>query len=189
MDLMKFEVRDELFDHPSWLHGVNHTCRVMSMVWALGCELKLTRERNLALCAAYIHDMAREGDGVCRIHGPRSAETKLPVYKDFFLEKGIDAGDIPVIYTAIANHSLPEELEKTHPHYLVTAILKDADALDRFRLGPFDLNKKYLRLTETHEYIPYAKKLFLRTSRIKNLSFIQTLETLEAISGKTFPRN
>ena len=32
---------------------------------------------------------------------------------------------------------MSEELDKSHPHYPVTALLKDADALDRIRLGTF----------------------------------------------------
>jgi hypothetical protein len=188
LDLTHFIVKTELFDHPSWLHSENHTCRVMSMVWAMGFELQWVRERNLALCAAYIHDMARDGDGICRVHGARAAEQKLPLYQPFFIEQGIHADDIPVIETAIRNHSQLEELEHTHPHYLVTALLKDADALDRFRLGPFDLDKRYLRLPVTHDFIPFAKKLFIRTSRKRNIGFIDALEMLESITGKTYPR-
>lgn len=189
MDLNKFIINAEDFDHPSWLHGVNHTCRVMSMVWAMGCEMNWVRERNLALCAAYIHDMSREGDGICRVHGSKAAEEKLPVYKSFFILQGINPDDIAVIKTAITNHSQLTELDQTDPHYLVTALLKDADALDRFRLGPFDLDKRYLRLPVTQEFIPHAKKLFIRTSRKRDAGFIDTLETLEQITGKEYPRN
>jgi hypothetical protein len=189
MELKEFQVKSEYFDHPSWLHGVNHTCRVMSLVWAMGCELGRTHERDLALCAAYIHDMARKGDGICRVHGPDAAATKLPVFQPFFLSQGIIEEDICVIETAITNHSQLEELDIDHPHYNVTALLKDADALDRFRLGPFDLNKKYLRLPLTQEFIPFARKLFLRTATKKCLEFEGTLEVLENITGKRYPRN
>lgn len=176
-----------MFDNPTWLHGVNHTCRVMALTWALGSEMALERERNLALCAAYIHDTARQGDGVCSIHGERAAIYKLPLYKDFFLSQGIDAADIPVIKSAIINHSQPEDLEKNHPHYLVTALLKDSDALDRFRLGPFNLKKKYLRFPQTRNYIKFAKELFFKTSCNNNLTFIEALQMLQEITGKKFP--
>jgi hypothetical protein len=188
MNLHDFHVEAKMFDHPSWLHGVNHTCRVMSLVWALGTDMGLERERNLAFCAAYIHDTAREGDGVCHIHGPQSAEMKLPLYIPFFLEQGIAEPDIAVIRTAIANHSIPMELEKSDPHYLVTSLLKDADALDRFRLGPFNLDKKFLRLAESQDFISCGKKLFLKTAASADHTFMQVLGILEKITGKAYPR-
>jgi hypothetical protein len=75
-----------------------------------------------------------------------------------------------------------------HPHYQVAALLKDADALDRFRLGPYDLDKKYLRLPLTHLYIPHAKKLFLKTLNKRDLDLVKTLEILERITGKRYLR-
>ena len=188
MDLDKFEVKPEYFDHPSWLHGVNHTCRVMSMVWAMGSDLGMVHERNLALCAAYIHDMARTGDGICYQHGPEAAEKKFPLFKSFFIDQGIDQDGLETIRTAVRYHSLPEEIDRDHPHYKVTALLKDADALDRIRLGFFNLDKRFLRFPETHNYISQAKKLFRRTSLHSHYGFLPALEILESITGKSYPR-
>ena len=42
---------------------------------------------------------------------------------------------------------------------LLYQIFKDADALDRFRLGPDALDVKYLRTGEAKELVGFAKKL------------------------------
>jgi hypothetical protein len=161
----QFIVDPSSFDHSSWLHGVGHTYRVMALTYVIGNDLCREKERDLAYCAAYIHDLARLHDGVCREHGPRSAEMKLPLFREFFLSHGLAEDDIAAIKTAIYQHSLLEELDKEHPHYMVTAILKDADALDRIRLGPFDLNPEYLRFPESKALIKPAQRLFVRTVR------------------------
>ncbi len=159
-----------MFDHRSYLHGVGHTCRVMALSWVLGENVATDEERNAAWCAAYIHDLARLHDGVCHLHGQQAAENKLPLYKPFFIEQGLSEEMIEAVYTAVFQHSLPNEIEKDHPHYNVTALLKDADALDRIRLGPFDLNPDYLRYSYSRELIKPARKLFLKTTLIRQPS-------------------
>ena len=55
-------------------------------------------------------------------------------------------------------HSRPEELEAGHPHWRLTALLKDADGLDRVRLG--DLDPRYLRFKEARAMVAFAEELF-----------------------------
>ena len=38
-------------------------------------------------------------------------------------------------------------------------IFKDSDALDRYRFGPHDLDKRYLRLPESVQLCDYAKQV------------------------------
>jgi hypothetical protein len=184
-----FIVKQEYFDHLSWLHGVNHTCRVMALVWAMGYELQDDTTRDLAFCAAFIHDMARESDGICRVHGPKAAESKLPLFKDFFISQGILESQLSAIAAAVHYHSLLEEPELNNEYYKVIAFLKDADALDRIRLGPFDLDASYLRFPFSKKYILPARKLFLKTVRGTQYSPIAGIEMLGKILKKDLLEN
>ncbi len=147
MDLIPpaFTLKDEYFSNRSILHGIHHTYRVLCHCNVLGNMLKLKRETRLAQCAAFIHDMARRHDGTCRQHGAWAAEEKVPIFKDLFYSIGVSPNDIPEIKSAVVNHSDPSDLSKGDPHYLTTAILKDADALDRIRLGNDNLDIEFLR--------------------------------------------
>lgn len=185
----EFNLKKEYFDHFGWLHGPVHIYRVMYHVLALGRKVHLLHETRLAFFAAFIHDLARMHDGKCSEHGQRAADSKLPKFLDLFRRNGMKEEDIDFVYTAIANHSSPKEIPNEHPHYKVTALLKDADALDRIRIGPDDLKLDHLRFRESVSLIPAAEKLFLLT---KNKSFkgfddiflfSENLNDLEEIQG------
>ncbi|HOI87539.1 MAG TPA: HD domain-containing protein [Lentimicrobium sp.] len=174
-----FNLVETQFDHHSNLHGILHSYRVMCHVLRLGALTGYRTEARTAFMAAYIHDMARRHDGYCTRHGADSANTKLPLYRELFLRNGAEADDLFTIGVAVTQHSLGRELTQGDPAWLVTALLKDADALDRIRLGANDLDPAYLRLPETHLLIPYARELFYQTSRMKPGSFTQILKIAE----------
>jgi hypothetical protein len=159
-DPEKFRLNQAHFDHVSLLHGINHTYRVMCHVMVLGKALKWERETRLSFCAAFIHDMSRKHDGYCTQHGFWSSRDKLPVFKEFFMSQGANAYEIEEIGSAVKNHSEGFELAKHHRFYKTTALLKDADALDRIRLGQNNLNPDYLRLEITKGFIPFANVLY-----------------------------
>ena len=144
-----FKLKSEYFDFDSRWHGIEHTYNVMSNVLKLGALLNDKRETNLAFCAAFIHDMARKDDGYCTMHGEWASEKKLDKFSEFFISQGVASKDFPIIKTAVKWHSLTEELDENHPHYFVTSILKDADALDRVRFGVDALDVNYLRFKES----------------------------------------
>jgi len=50
---------------------------------------------------------------------------------------------------------------RTHPHWRLTSLLKDADGLDRVRLG--DLDPRYLRNPEAHDMVGFEASLFTET--------------------------
>jgi hypothetical protein len=50
---------------------------------------------------------------------------------------------------------------RTHPHWRLTSLLKDADGLDRVRLG--DLDARYLRNREAHDMVGFTESLFAET--------------------------
>jgi hypothetical protein len=181
INFSEFNLKPEYFDHPGWLHGTGHVYRVMCLVLKLGSLLKYNHETKLAFFAAYIHDMSRLHDGKCSEHGQRAADNKLPLFLQLFKNNGMNEEDVPFIYTAVANHSFPSEIAKDHPHYIVTAILKDADALDRIRINPDDLKLKYLRFSESITLIAYAEEIFYLSQHNTITSFEDMLKVAENI--------
>lgn len=186
INFSEFILKPEYFDHDGRLHGMGHVYRVMYHVLKLGTLLKYKHETKLAFFAAFIHDMSRLHDGKCSDHGQRAADDKLPQFLTLFKNNGMKEEDIPFIYSAVANHSNPSEILKNHPHYIVTAILKDADALDRVRISPDDLKLKYLRLSESVSLIAYAEELFYITQNKNIKNFEEMLFIAENIHSDYF---
>lgn len=154
----------------------------MTYIMLLDELLSFPQESLSAFCAAYIHDLSREHDGYCTQHGAWSAEKKLPVYTPFFQSLGLNEGHLEVIRVAVTKHSEPDELDPDHPAYLVTAMLKDADALDRIRLGANRLDVSYLRFRESHLLLPLARKLVNKSTQI-NMSFQDFYELNHSLIG------
>lgn len=171
-----FNLKPEYFDHQSKIHGIPHTYRVMCNVLKIGTKISYPRETKLAFFAAFIHDMARQHDGRCADHGRWSVEKKLDNHLSLFIKNGINPEDKDEIATALTNHCLRENPPEDHPHYTTTAILKDADALDRVRISRFDLKLKFLRFHESTSLKGFAEKLYY-TTRSKDLdSFSEYLQ-------------
>lgn len=179
-----FLLQSDYFNHPSDLHGFKHTYRVMCHVLVIGNELHLLRETRLAFCAAFVHDMARNHDGFSLRHGPRAAREKVGLFTDLFTRNGIAEEDIDEIKLAVANHSQYIEISKNNPGYKVVALLKDADALDRIRLGDGNLNTRYLRYEVSKTLIDFARKLFFASDEKGNLRFEDMKLIAEELYGK-----
>lgn len=159
-------VTPDLFRHASQLHGAGHVNRVIALAELL-CATLPTRFNapdetgRRVWAAAYLHDLARRDDDTCHMHGRWAVEEKLEACRPVFAKQGITEDDLPHVLTAVEWHSLDAELSLAHPHWLVTALLKDADCLDRVRLGPDDvIDESYLRLPHTRHFIPLAADLF-----------------------------
>jgi len=170
-----FDIKPGYFRHESSLHGALHTYRVMCHVLLLGDRMKLVHPARLAFCAAFVHDMARRHDGFCIMHGPRAAKHKVPEFMPLFNKYGFTNEDINSIKTAVSNHSQYFELRKDHPHYLVTSLLKDADALDRIRLGEGCLNTKYLRHEVTLGLKDFSRNLYIKSEQVTVSGFADML--------------
>jgi hypothetical protein len=182
----QFKLRPDYFDHQSSLHGINHTYRVMLHVLNIGQKANLDGEILPAWCAAYIHDMARKHDGYCTEHGAWSANTKLPIFRGFFAQQGVDTDGLRAIKAAVANHSVRHEMTHQHPYYKITALLKDADALDRIRISETNLKVKYLRYPVTASLVDFAKALYYATPNKELSSFDELLQIAETIGGVSF---
>jgi hypothetical protein len=166
-----FKIQPSYFDHKSLLHDAMHTYRVMIHVLLLGKKLKLDRERRLAFFAAFIHDMARKHDGFCAKHGYDAAMSKPAIFSELFKKYELEWEDIEAVKTAVICHSMIEEPDQSHPHYIISALLKDADALDRIRMGAGNLKIKYLRFHESITLIPFAENLFRMSNQKSNGDF------------------
>ena len=150
----------ELFARASTLHGQAHVARVMVHAFRLIEATAWTEEAPRLWAAVYLHDIARTHDGRSDCHG-RDAMQKfetLPHLRELFAQGGVQDGDYAPIHTAVVHHSLPEELGREHPHWRLTSLLKDADGLDRVRLG--DLDPRYLRNPQAREMLRFAEAHF-----------------------------
>lgn len=181
IDYSRFVLKPAYFAQKSWLHGINHTFRVMTHILYLGHLLENTRETRLALFAAYIHDMQREHDGYCTEHGQWAVKNTLPDYADFFIEQGAAKEELEEIGAAVKNHSERHEITEDHPYYITAAMLKDADALDRIRLGKDNLNVNFLRFEQTHHLINFAQELFYMSENKTFRAFPEMLKIAEKI--------
>ena len=145
--------------HASTLHGQAHVSRVMIHAFRLIAAAGWIEEAPRLWASVYLHDLARTHDGLCYRHGGdamKKFET-LPHLRTFFARGGVREEDYAAIRTAVTHHSLPKELAREHPHWRLTSLLKDADGLDRVRLG--DLDPRYLRNLQAHAMITFAQTL------------------------------
>lgn len=178
-----FKILPGFFDHPSRLHGASHTWRVMTHVLIIGRNLPSEVLRP-AFFGAFIHDMARQHDGYCSQHGEDAAATKPEMFSDLFARYKLSPKEFEAMKCAVTFHSLPVEPGNDHPHHLCISLLKDADALDRIRMGPLNLNPAYLRLEESRRLIRFSHRLYYRTCLIRSLSFARVL----SVAGKCLGR-
>ena len=88
----------------------------------------------------------------------------LPSVLDLFTKAGLTSSDFEQIETAVVHHCKPQELPRSHPHWRLASLLKDADGLDRVRLG--DLDPRYLRHEESKTMVPFAERLFVETDGV-----------------------
>lgn len=162
--LESFEKLQEEALYKSRVHGSGHIHRVLLfaalLAWKEGLEEDLTRQ--LFRAASY-HDVGRTFDGYDLEHGARSA---------LRLEEltGQTGERLAELQAAVTAHALPDaKLEETvasfHPADFdraveLTRLLKDADNLDRVRLG--DLKEKFLRHASAKALADFALRLLAR---------------------------
>ena len=117
---------------PSAIHGPAHIHRVL-LLSALVCQGEGVGERMVrqVFRAASYHDVGRTFDGYDVDHGARSA----------------------LRLASFHPQNLPRALE-------LTRLLKDADNLDRVRLG--DLDPRFLRHSSAKDLTGFAERLFQR---------------------------
>ncbi len=164
---MSMDCIDEGILYSSKEHGVRHNERVAIFAMAMGIMQKLKDEElRTILQAAKYHDTGRKNDEEDHMHGVRSA---------MIIEREHLDGELPednkrILKAIVTGHS---EDDKMFDHAArsfkvqdvdlckkLFEILKDADALDRVRLGEDELDTNYLRTYEAKRMVPAAYELF-----------------------------
>ncbi len=156
--------REALFT--SLFHGSGHIERVL-LLGALLCLLEEEGEADTALLmdmCAY-HDVGRVSDWLDEAHGARSS------YK---LEEltGRAGEELKMIKAGVEAHSRrDDEMDKVLRAYdpadparcrRLAVLLKDADGLDRVRIG--DLDPAFMRTPAAKSLVPFSQDLFKRYS-------------------------
>lgn len=151
--------------YQSRLHGLGHVERVMVLGAVIAMQQKFSaRETELLLTACSYHDIGRIDERLDAAHGKRSAdqlaEMALP---------GIETSELRCIQAAVATHSTKDAMidvfakeyrvpeESAELCRRLCKGLKDADNLDRVRLG--DLDVRHLRFPESRELRQTAEEL------------------------------
>lgn len=143
-------LKDEYFINPGGIHGILHTKRVLILNIILSSLMKLdTEDRDILLTASIYHDIGRSGDGVCYFHGLKSWN-KIKKYKLIDIKED---DKTKILKFIIQNHCIDDKnaIDTINTYKILDiekgvflfGIFKDADALDRVRLG--DLDYSYLR--------------------------------------------
>lgn len=151
-----------LFLHRSWLHGPAHVGRVMIHALRLVEATGLADATPPLWAAVYLHDIARTHDGWESEHGPNACArlARLTEVRALLVRGGVREADWPAIETAVARHSRGEAASG-EPYQQLIELLKDADGLDRVRLG--DLDPAYLRNPQARAMVPFAEQLLRAT--------------------------
>jgi HD superfamily phosphodiesterase len=149
----------------SSLHGVRHTQRVHIHAQRLTAQLDWPApDRRLVLAAALWHDIGRLSDEKEPEHGAGSAKRALSLD----LTAQLPASDVEPALFAVTFHSLDDEEGEEEARGLAQPeralrmlwLLKDADALDRVRLGgPWAIRRNTLRFSCTEAHIDFADEL------------------------------
>ena len=154
------------FRHASERHGQKHVARVMVHAFRL---LGLTGhpEETLRLWASvYLHDLERTHDGRCSRHGRDAARLleRSPELERFFRGAGLEDNDLEAVKIAVSRHCGGPEPVAGEPQATLIRLLKDADGLDRVRLG--DLDPSYFRFPVTPSLVLFAERLYVETNHL-----------------------
>lgn len=167
-DPLAYPLEPAWFARPSSIHGVSHTRRVLIHAQAIAAARDLDPEwfQSVVLAAAW-HDIGRTHDGWEPEHGANSV-TRV---RSLRLDQGVDRQVLARTFFAMEWHSLPDHLavdaaaalkagHRPEPGTMVRVLwlLKDADGLDRVRIG--DLDPGQLRYEESAKLVDRARLLF-----------------------------
>lgn len=137
---------DAYFDRPQSIHGVRHARRVLFHTLIL-CEMCSVGEqdKDLLVSAALFHDIGRDNDGLCFKHGKRSAEKMVALDLVPAERETTEILKYIVTYHCIGDSQAEADLHLISPGsrdrtWRLFSVLKDADGLDRVRIGDLDIN-------------------------------------------------
>lgn len=151
----------------SEMHTKYHCARVLLLALVIAHQIGLSDEEMNALSmAAVFHDSRRLDDWLDTGHGKRAAE----YYEDYCREHDIpfDEWTYYIMYyhdqdDTIGLSEIAKAPTVSEGCILLYKIFKDADGLDRFRLGPDGLDVNMLRTEEAHKLVDFAKYLLQKS--------------------------
>jgi HD superfamily phosphodiesterase len=155
-------VRPDGRDASRTIHGLGHTARVLTHALEIADALGLASwEWDALECAAAWHDIGRTNDSVDYYHGAKSAGKVVGLG----LHAGVDPLAVETALFAVTHHCgsemhaepAAERTQNPEATLRVFRVLKDADALDRVRLG--DLGPSYLRFDVSKARVDRAWEL------------------------------
>lgn len=148
----------------SYCHAKDHCARVLlfSLRIAEAGGLSLG-EREVLSAACVFHDCCRLNDDKDVGHGQRAAER----YRSVCGELGLPFDERVYFIMAYHDRHDGDGEEAIRSHFGAEAdgvirlyhIFKDADALDRFRFGPHELDETYLRTAQARSLVAFAKEV------------------------------
>lgn len=149
-------------------HTKEHCARVLLLALVISHKIGLSDEEMDALSmAAIFHDSRRLDDWLDKGHGKRAAE----YYNDYCSEHDMpfDEQTYYIMYYHDQDDKIGlSEIAKvptvSERCILLYQIFKDADGLDRFRLGPDGLDVNMLRTEEAHKFVNFAKYLLQKSN-------------------------
>ena len=139
-------------------HTKAHCARVLLYALLIAEKMGLSQElREVLGAAAVFHDSRRQDDWLDVGHGQRAAD----YYRDYCQTHLLSFDNR--VYLVMAFHDRDDVLGEAvlteqESGVLLYHIFKDADALDRFRLGPNGLDIRYLRTAEGKSLYRYAEQ-------------------------------
>lgn len=157
-------IRPNGHDASGTIHGIGHRMRVHIHVAEIAEALDLASwEREALHYAAIWHDIGRTNDGVDYYHGARSAGKVVGLG----LYVAIDPAVLQAALFAVTHHSGDEthaeraaaRSDDPEATLRIFRVLKDADGLDRVRLGHGDLDPSYLRFSVSKARVERAWEL------------------------------
>ncbi len=169
--LHAYETLDRSVLYESSLHGPGHIERVMLLGALIAWRVSLCDiDTQLLLTACSYHDIGRMHDGVDDDHGRRSAKKLREM--SHLIPPVLTGYDLRILFAIITAHSLPSAdkydigvryhipTEQKDRYLELAACLKDADNLDRVRLG--DLEISHLRHEVSVDLAPFARELYAK---------------------------
>lgn len=145
-------------------HTKAHCARVLLYALLIAEKMDLSPELRDALgAAAVFHDSRRQDDWLDVGHGQRAAD----YYKEFCRTNPLVYDER--VYRIIAYHDREDALGEAalsdlEHGVLLYRIFKDADALDRFRLGEKALDEDMLRTAPARSLTDFARYLVAETA-------------------------
>lgn len=156
-------IKPEHYLDPYGIHGIPHVHRVLCLADKISANFKLTeRERKVLALACVYHDIGRVHDDEDMMHGAASVRKLLAL--GLLSAHNCKEEDRFLIEKLIIAHCVDDKLfYGTEKERFLYNILKDADGLDRVRLG--DLDTRYLRFEESKALVDFALDLFVASLR------------------------